>query len=811
MTATTGKEVDPNMRALRALLWRWAVVLIVLAVAAAWATWRMQSAAAHVSAGAARAMAPAVAEPQVAYWTCTMHPEVHQPGPGDCPICGMTLVPKYAGSDTPGVAPVAAEPAAKPGAPAKQWYRCTMPECGDVGSDNPESRCPVCGMKREPVGMMHDDSAAHEITLSPRAQRLAEVATEPIQRRTLSRRIRTVGKIGYDETRHKMVSAWSGGRIDKLFADFTGMQVNEGDHLVEIYSPELLTAQEEYLQARRAFAGQREGSGEASRRNGEQLIHSARRKLELLGVTDKQIAAIEASGEPQTHLVVYAPLGGTIVSKRAMEGMYVRTGDVLYEIADLTHVWLLLEVYESDLPWIQPFEDVLVTAEALPGERFFGQIAFVDPVVDRATRTVAVRVNVVNTERRLKPQMFVTAEIAVSLGADGRPVVPVPDGAFACPMHPWETAIAQGECPICAMPLVPLASLPGYRDPGEPAAVLCVPREALLQTGTRALAYVERAPGTYEGVAVDIGPQAQDADGRDYYVVLAGLAEGDAVVTRGGFAIDSQMQLAGKPSLLQRTDTPASAACEMPEAAATPPPADDKQTTCPVMVGNPIDPDSYIDFKGVRVYFCCPGCDKKFLASPETYIDNLPAAIRERIRAAGAAPSPADEQQQLCPVLGNPIAKDVYLDYLGVRVYFCCPPCKPKFLANPMKYIPKLPLAVRKAIGQAELAGETGDEASSSAATDDLKQTVCPVMGKPIVEDVYADYRGVRIYFCCPPCIAKFLATPEEYIPKLPAGIQAAIRAADEGADHDADHSADDSADHTPNSDDAGRERPTDD
>lgn len=174
----------------------------------------------------------------------------------------------------------------------------------------------------------------------------------------------------------------------------------------------------------------------AARDSTEQLRRSARRKLELLGVTAAQIEALEVSGEPRTHLVIHAPLGGTIVAKHALEGLYVQTGDRLYEIADLTHVWLLVDVYESDLPWVQPFQGVLVTSDALPGERFFGQIAFVDPVVDPRMRTVRVRVNVANPERRLKPEMFVTAELVVPLGADARPVAPAPDGAYACPMHP---------------------------------------------------------------------------------------------------------------------------------------------------------------------------------------------------------------------------------------------------------------------------------------------------------------------------------------------------------------------------------------
>ncbi len=557
------KEATPTARALNRLMWRWAVVLVVLGAFAIWATWRMSTAASRLPQLAGSTPPAGQTEPEIEYWTCTMHPEVRQREPGDCPICSMDLVAKlvpsaaegYVGSDEPGVAPSPAAHVHQPPRPAaepKMWYRCTMPECGDVGSDDPDSRCPVCGMKREPVGMVGGEGTGdYETTLSERARRLAALETEAVQRRHLFKRVRTVGKIGYDETRYKMVSAWIAGRIDQLFADFTGMVVSKGDHLVKIYSPELLSAQEEYLQALRSSESMRDSGIEASRRSAQQLLRSSRRKLELLGVTETQIKTLEESNVPQTHLVVHAPLGGTIVSKRAMEGMYVKTGDVLYAIADLAHVWLLLDVYEADLPWIQPFQDVLVTAEALPGEWFHGRIAFVDPVVDKLTRTVAVRVNVVNPERRLKPEMFVTAEVVVPMGSDGRAVAPRPNGSYACPMHPWETAVAQAECPVCGMALVPITSIPGYTPPGEPQEVLSVPRAAILQTGQRSLAYVELEPGRYRGVEVSLGPLAQAEDGREYYPVLVGLDEGQQVVTRGNFAIDSQMQLAGKPSLFQ--------------------------------------------------------------------------------------------------------------------------------------------------------------------------------------------------------------------------------------------------------------------
>ncbi len=645
----------------RRLLLRWAVVLAVLTLSLIWAGWRMRTAANRLPESLAVANTLAAAdggaapEAAIEHWTCTMHPDVRQPAPGQCPQCGMDLVPKYTGSDEPGVLP--AQPKSVPAAPAaarpREWYRCTMPECNDHGSDDPKSRCPVCGMVREQVEV--DDAGAagsdREIVLSERARNLAGLATEPVEYRQLVKRIRTVGKITYDETRHKMVAAWTDGRIDQLFADFTGMVVARGDHLVKIYSPKLLSAQDELLQALRGLRSIGESALEPSRRSAEQLVASARRQLELLGVTAEQIEELQRTEQADTHLVIHAPLGGTVVRKTALEGMYVKTGDPLYEIADLTHVWLMLELYEADLPWIRPFQEVRLTADALPGEGFSGRIAFVDPVVDKMTRTIKVRVNVANPRRLLKPEMFVTAEIDIGVGADGRAAAPPVGGSYACPMHPWETADVLASCPVCLMSMVPVATIPGYSAPTAAVPVLTVPRQAILQTGKRALAYVEVEPGQYRGVEVLVGLPAYDPVGREFYPVLSGLEEGQQVVTRGNFVIDSQMQIAGKASLFHarglqhgsaghhggQADQPSPSGQESGQQQHAAAAADDSaQTKCPVM-GNPVNPEVFIEYRGTKVYFCCWGCDQKFKDDPEQYLSDLPAAMQESIRKASSA------------------------------------------------------------------------------------------------------------------------------------------------------------------------------
>jgi Cu(I)/Ag(I) efflux system membrane fusion protein len=712
MQAMSHEIAPATMRELRSVLIRWAIVLAALGAFALWATWRMSTAASRLpaSGGPIDSKGPS-SEPAIDYWTCTMHPEIRQPEEGRCPICGMSLVAKYVGSEKPGLKPVAEASGGREHAGSSRaegkpeaWYRCTMPECGDQGSDDPNSRCPVCGMKRERVDTGGAGAGDFEITLSPRARRLAEVETELAERRLLYKRIRTVGRVSYDETLYKMVSAWIDGRIDKLFADFSGMTVSQGDHLVEIYSPELLSAQEEFLQALRTFAAARDSQTAVSRRSSEQVLQSARRKLELLGVTEDQIQALERSGETRTRLVVHAPIGGTIVEKHVMEGMYVETGDALYTIADLQHLWLLVDLYESDLPWVRPFQEVLVATRSLPGEVFTGQIVFIDPRVDPQTRTVPVRVHVDNPALRLKPDMWVTAQIDAGLSRGGRGAVPAPSGAFACPMHPWETANELAPCPLCEMDMVRAEQLPQYSSPTEAAPVLSVPRDAVMQTGQRALVYIETAPGAYRGVEVTVGPLASDERGREHYPILAGLSGGERVVTRGNFAIDSQMQLAGKPSLFsargvgdhQHQDTAAQQADH-----ATHGSADDKgtkQTICPVM-DNEINPDVFIEYKGVKVYFCCWGCDDKFLAEPEKYIPKLPPTVQQRIRAAEkAAPpdsdAPGNDARTTGPIIEHSIDKMVYAASHGVFVHSCCPRCIARSEAVPDTRVPALPSAI---------------------------------------------------------------------------------------------------------------------
>ena len=428
-------------------------------------------------------------------WTCSMHPQIRQPEAGRCPICGMDLIPV-----------------------------------------------------EEPPTAAH---GAADLTLSEYARQLAGVAVAPVERRFVETEIRMVGKIGYDETRLAYITARVPGRLDRLFVDYTGVPVRKGDHLVSLYSPELLSAQQELIQAARAARSADErtaGSGPVATAGARLLLEATREKLRLWGLTAEQVSEIERSRVASDHLTIYAPLAGIVIGKDAVEGMYVQTGTRIYTIADLSHLWVRLDAYESDLTWLRYGQEVRFDVVAYPGETFSGRIAFIDPVLDARTRTVKVRVNVPNQDGRLKPEMFLHATVRSRVTADGRVMEPDLVGKWICPMHPEVVAETSGDCEICGMPLARSESL-GYvsAGAGNAEAPLVIPASAPLITGQRAVVYIERpdAPGTYEGREIRLGPRAGD-----HYIVSEGLDEGELVVVSGSFKIDSAVQILARPSMM---------------------------------------------------------------------------------------------------------------------------------------------------------------------------------------------------------------------------------------------------------------------
>ena len=359
--------------------------------------------------------------------------------------------------------------------------------------------------------------------------------------------MRLYGKVTYDQTRVARITAYFPGRLDRLFVDYVGTAVREGDHLAEIYSPDLLAAFEELRQARLSVDESRTSS-ELVRSSTERTLEAAREKLRLFGLTPEQIAEAEEGRRAGEQLTIYAPIGGIVTHLAALEGDYVKTGSPIATVADLSHLWLDLEAYESQLPLIRFGQRVNFTVESHPGEAFEGRVTFIAPVVDDYTRTAAVRVAIDNDGGRLKPGMFATAVGKTRLAADGGIVSDDLLGKWVSPMHPEIVKDGPGTCDVCGMDLVPAESLGLVGDSSGLEEPLVVPRTAVLVTGTRAVAYVRVAgtdKPTYEGREVSLGPRAGD-----FYVVRDGLREGEEVVTHGAFKIDSAMQISAKPSMM---------------------------------------------------------------------------------------------------------------------------------------------------------------------------------------------------------------------------------------------------------------------
>lgn len=416
-------------------------------------------------------------------WTCSMHPQIRQPKPGQCPLCGMDLIPVTTES--------------------------TDTELGP-----------------------------RQIALSPNARELAEVEVAPVERRAVESDIRMAGKIAYDETRRRSLSLLTDAVIERLFVNYTGVAVKKSEHLAEMYSPEVLAASKELLVAR-----------DAAGTSGDQaVLNAARRKLSLLGVSSNEIQGILESGAANKTFTLYSPIDGVLTKLGGYQGQWLMKGGSLGEIADLSTVWALLDAYESDIGFIRYGQRVELRVEAFPGRAFKGFVAFIAPEMDEMTRTIKVRLNVPNPGGELRPGMFLHASLKAQVTPDHKVIAPELAGKWISPMHPEIVKDGPGTCDICGMPLVPAETL-GFvaPDPARPPETLLIPASAPLITGKRAVVYVEvpGREGIYEGREIELGPRAGD-----YYIVRSGLQEGERVVVKGNFKIDSSLQIQGKPSMM---------------------------------------------------------------------------------------------------------------------------------------------------------------------------------------------------------------------------------------------------------------------
>ncbi len=365
-------------------------------------------------------------------WTCSMHPQIKRDKPGQCPICAMDLI-----------------------------LLSTMQSGGD-------------------------DVDPNEIAMTESAAKLAAIQTMMVDVGTPEKSIHLQGKIQEDERRISELTARFGGRIEELFVNFRGQKVRKGEKLATIYSPDLVTAQRELLEAA-TFKESRPA-----------LYIAAKGKLKLWDLTDKQIIDIEKHGQPKLYFDVLSPISGTVTMRHVALGDYIKEGTALFKVVDLTRVWVLFDAYESDLPWIKLKDGVEFTIQSLPGKTYSGKVSFIDPFIDSKTRVAKVRVELNNTKHEIKPEMFVSGIL--------------------------NSKIAGSENQIL------------------------IPKTALLWTGKRAVVYVkvpERENPSFRYREIVLGPEAGN-----FYVVASGLNEGEEIAVNGVFKIDAAAQLQGLQSMM---------------------------------------------------------------------------------------------------------------------------------------------------------------------------------------------------------------------------------------------------------------------
>lgn len=366
-------------------------------------------------------------------YTCSMHPQIRQNEPGKCPICGMDLIPLAKNSGS--------------------------------GESNP-----------------------FVFTMSTEAIALANVQTQKVKTVSAEHEVYLTGKIAINEQKLAVITANYSGRIEKLLIDFTGQTVNKGQKLATIYSPELVTAQKELIEAAKF------------KEVNPALYNASKEKLRLWKITESQINQIESSGVVQTEFDVYADQSGVVIRRDVSKGDFVNKGSILFEIADLSNVWVLLDAYESDLPFIKVGQKITLTVASLPGKEFTTNISFIDPLINPQTRTAAVRAILNNPHLILKPEMFVKGIIKANLSVSSKSLV--------------------------------------------------IPKTALLWTGKRSIVYVKVPKSEFP--AFEMREIIIGATLGDYYIVENGLAEGEEIVTNGVFAIDGAAQLSGNYSMMNR-------------------------------------------------------------------------------------------------------------------------------------------------------------------------------------------------------------------------------------------------------------------
>ncbi len=562
-------------------------------------------------------------------------------------------------------------------------------------------RCPVCGMELQEIEVKGDPKDIFGVTIDPTARRLANIQTVAALNLPVSTEIEVLGKIAYDETSESTISAYVDGRIDDLLADFTGAKVKKGEPLAILYSPDLYADQVGLLNAKKLLA-ESTSSNERTIASNRRLYESTRLRLVEFGLSAEQVDEIEKRGKPDSTVRIVAPISGTCVEKLVKEGDYIKTGQPIMRLADLSKVWLMLEMFPEDSRNLKLGQKVNVTIQSQVGQKFEGTIAFIAPMVNPKTNAVNVRVEVSNEAGLIRVGDFGRAKIQTQHFANQEMVV--------------------------------------------------VPREAVLINGSDCIAYVETEAGRFEFRTVEVAEFMGDK-----ISLSSGIKPGEMVVASGVFMLDSTFNIQGKVSLIDpnravRKDYAKLAESEEAreiEKALSILNAEDRQfakeqVICPVMkvklgsagMGAPIR----VDLPRRDVMICCEACRNKLIDEPEKYYgvlddylnDSLTEEELAEIKKSFAPLSTKDrrlaEDQVICPVsevrlgtkgMGTPIPVEVN----GALVMICCEGCREGLLKEPERN-----LQVLKAYHEGK------NKSPASKLESDASSTDIPPMKLPQME-----------------------------------------------------------------------------
>ncbi len=425
---------------------------------------------------------------RAAKWQCPMHPQIVRDSPGDCPICGMKLV-KIEKEEPSAASATATAGDAKAIAAARRilFYRSPM----GTNETSPVPRKDSMGMDFVPVYADEAESASagpagfSTVTIDARKRQLLGLKTVVVKRAPFETSIRTTGRVAADERRVHHVHTRYDAFVEHVTADFTGKFVKKGEALAYLYSPEVYATQQEYLLALKAARALGPSGIPSVAQGGRELLDAARQRLILWDIAPSDIAELERKGEPSRTIPVYAPISGYVTGRTAYHGMKVTSADTLFDILDLSSVWVIADVYEYELPRLSLGEKATMTLSYWPGRSWQGSVTYVYPSVDEKTRTVKVRAEFANPKGELKPEMFANVVI-----------------------H------------------------------GKERDAIQVPDDAVMESGTRNIVFLSQGEGKLLPREITVGDH-----GAGFYVVRSGLAEGDVVVRGANFLVDSESRL----------------------------------------------------------------------------------------------------------------------------------------------------------------------------------------------------------------------------------------------------------------------------